>query len=84
LEKAKNEDRIILTCDLDFAQLMAISNNKFPSVIIHRLKNEKAHNQIAKIQNVINEAALSLLNGAIVSVSETDFRIRLTPINRNK
>jgi predicted nuclease of predicted toxin-antitoxin system len=82
LEKARSEGRILLTSDLGFGFLMAASNEKFPSVIILRLKNEKAQNQIERIGNVIDEAALSLLNGSIISVSEDDFRIRLTPINR--
>ena len=84
LEKARKENRVIITSDLDFGQLMAASGNKFPSVIILRLNLGNSKNQIHKISNVINEAGLSLLNGAVISVTDSSFRIRLTPINKNQ
>lgn len=57
LEKATKENRVLLTCDLDFGQLMAASKQKLPSVIVFRLNNEKAQNQIAKLDQVIKEAS---------------------------
>jgi predicted nuclease of predicted toxin-antitoxin system len=33
LEKARNEDRVLLTLDLDFGYLMAISGERLPSII---------------------------------------------------
>lgn len=40
LIKAKTEERIILTMDLDFTNLLAWSKDTLPSVIIFRLGNE--------------------------------------------
>jgi predicted nuclease of predicted toxin-antitoxin system len=37
LEKARVEARIVLTHDLDFADLMAVSRAELPSVVIFRL-----------------------------------------------
>ena len=37
LEKARQEERIILTFDLDFGELLAVSRASVPSVIIFRL-----------------------------------------------
>ncbi|TRU51280.1 MAG: hypothetical protein EWV91_05560 [Microcystis aeruginosa Ma_QC_Ca_00000000_S207] len=34
LDKARQEERILLTVDLDFAQLLAISGDSLPSVIL--------------------------------------------------
>jgi predicted nuclease of predicted toxin-antitoxin system len=42
LEKARTEDRTLLTLDLDFGYLTAISGQNLPSVIIFRLGNESA------------------------------------------
>ena len=81
--KARSEERIILTFDLDFAALMAVSNEKFPSIVILRLKNQKYSNQISKIKSVLDESSLSLMNGAIISVDESSFRVKHLPI-RNK
>lgn len=47
--KARSEERIILTFDLDFAALMAVSNENFPSIVILRLKNQKYSNQSRKL-----------------------------------
>lgn len=80
LQKAKNENRIILTFDLDFAALIAVSNASAPSVIILRLKNQTPDNQINKINHVLAKAPASLLKGAIVSVDETSFRIKHLPV----
>jgi len=81
--KARFEERIILTFDLDFAALMAVSNEKLPSVVILRLKNQKYSNQISKIKSVLEESSLSLINGAIISVDESSFRVKHLPL-RNK
>jgi predicted nuclease of predicted toxin-antitoxin system len=84
IEKARSEGRIILTFDLDFAAIMAISNAKLPSVVILRLKNQKSYNQISKIKSILEESSLSLLNGAIISVDETNFRVRHLPLRTEK
>ena len=39
LEKARIENRIVLTHDLDFGELMAFSHQNQPSVIIFRLRD---------------------------------------------
>jgi predicted nuclease of predicted toxin-antitoxin system len=82
VKKAREEQRVILTCDLDFGYLTVLSADALPSVIILRLENEKPSNQIERINNVINEASLSLLNGAIISVEDFDFRVRHLPIKK--
>src|SRR5262245_17768180 len=40
LEKARSENRVVLTFDLDFGDLLAASGEKLPSVIISRLRNQ--------------------------------------------
>lgn len=39
LEKARGENRILLTNDLDFGELVAASSGNLPSVVIFRLRN---------------------------------------------
>jgi len=38
LQKARSENRIVLTFDLDFGDLLAASGENLPSVIIFRLR----------------------------------------------
>jgi predicted nuclease of predicted toxin-antitoxin system len=40
LVKSRTEARILLTVDLDFAQLLAMSGEALPSVILFRLGNK--------------------------------------------
>ena len=40
LDKARLENRVVLTFDLDFGDLLAASGEKLPSVIIFRLRNQ--------------------------------------------
>lgn len=80
IEKALEENRIILTCDLDFADLMAASAGISPSVIIFRLENEKPENVDRRLEQVLDDSLGMLEKGAIISVEETRHRVRLLPI----
>lgn len=80
LAKAITEERIVLTMDLDFTDLLAWSGDAFPSVIIFRLKNQKSNNVNAQLENVLNQCQNQLLAGVIISVSDDAFRVRNLPI----
>jgi predicted nuclease of predicted toxin-antitoxin system len=80
IEKAKSERRVILTCDLDFGDLMASSKAKLPSIIIFRLKNQTPNNINKHLSTILNESTLHLLNGAILLVEENKHRIRILPV----
>ena len=80
LAKAKREQRIILTVDLDFPQLLAISGDDLPSVILFRLGNENYNLINQRLSLVLRDCAEGLKTGAIVSVTDRIFRIRLLPI----
>lgn len=54
LVKARAEGRIVLTLDLDFGQLLAMSGESLPSVILFRLGNEN--------YNMINERLATVLH----------------------
>ena len=80
IAKAKGEQRIILTVDLDFPQLLAIRGDDLPSVILFRLGNENYNLINQRLSIVVRDCAEALQKGAIVSVTERTFRIRLLPI----
>jgi predicted nuclease of predicted toxin-antitoxin system len=80
IEKATREQRIILTCDLDFGDLMAASRELSPSIIIFRLENETPKNVNKRLKKVIEESLDALRKGAIISVEETRHRVRYLPI----
>ena len=80
LVKAKNEERIILTMNLDFTNLLAWSRETLPSVIIFRLGNENYDKINPQLEKVISQCENELLTGAIISVSDDAFRVRNLPI----
>jgi predicted nuclease of predicted toxin-antitoxin system len=80
LLKARQEDRIILTMDLDFGTLLAISQASFPSVILFRLSDERSRFVNERLGVILPQCAEVLETGAIISVSDQAFRIRSLPI----
>ncbi len=80
LVKARTEGRVLLTVDLDFAQLSAMSREPFPSVILFRLGNASREVIEARLAEVLSQCAEALETGAIISVSDEAFRVRTLPI----
>jgi predicted nuclease of predicted toxin-antitoxin system len=81
LEKARLENRIILTHDLDFGELMAAGGAHLPSVIIFRLRNMSPQRVNFYLQNVIRQHTGVLGTGAVISVTEGLVRVRSLPID---
>ena len=80
LDKARQEERILLTVDLDFAQLLAISGESLPSVILFRLGNVSREVVNRHLLAILNDYATELTNGVIISVSDVSIRLRYLPI----
>ena len=79
-EKAIFENRIILTWDLDFGEILAHSRGKVVSVILFRLNNTTSRFVIRRLSVVLPDAERSLLVGAIVVVEDARHRIRRLPL----
>ncbi len=80
LAKAREEGRILLTLDLDFGYLLAISGEQLPSVVLFRLGNESAEVVNKRLADVLDQCVDDLQAGAIITVSETAIRVRRLPI----
>ena len=80
LDKARQEERILLTVDLDFAQLLAISGDSLPSVILFRLGNVSREVVNRRLLAILNDYATELTNGLIISVTDVSIRLRHLPI----
>ncbi len=80
LEKARQEERILLTVDLDFAQLLAISGDALPSVILFRLGNVSREVVNIRLLSVITDYATELESGVIISVGDVSIRLRQLPL----
>ncbi len=82
--KAADERRIILTWDLDFTEIVALSGARIVSAVVLRLMNTRSENVIRRLARVLAESAQDLEEGAIVSVEDSRHRVRLLPIGREK
>jgi predicted nuclease of predicted toxin-antitoxin system len=81
IEKARNENAIILTSDLDFGDLLAASKAELPSVIIFRLSPPMTADKVnAQLLAIIEKHSGDLVAGAVISVGEQRIRVRRLPI----
>jgi predicted nuclease of predicted toxin-antitoxin system len=80
LEKARAESRVLLTHDLDFGELIAASGARLPSIIVFRLRNMRPEQVNRYLHAIITQHEASLVQGAIISVTEGQIRVRLLPL----
>jgi len=84
LEKARKEQCILLTHDLDFGDLLAASGANLPSVVIFHLRNMRPEHVNGHLLNVVSQYSTALENGAIVTVTEGQVRIRNLPLGTSE
>ncbi len=82
--KAFREPRVILTWDLDFTEILALSGRHQVSAVIFRLVNTRSAHVIERFARVLQESAQDLEDGAIISVEEARHRVRLLPLGRER
>ena len=80
LEQARAEQRVLLTHDLDFGELLAFSQNDQPGVIIFRLRDMRPITVQKYLGEILENHADILEAGSLASVTERRIRIRRLPI----
>lgn len=80
LKKARSEGRVVLTFDLDFADILAAGLHAHPSVIIFRLHIQTPAAVTPRLLQVLAERIQDLEAGAVVSVEDTRYRLRRLPL----
>ena len=84
LEKARNEERILLTHDLDFGDLLAASGAGLPSVVIFRLRNMRPEHVNRYLLKIISQYSEALEKGIIITVTEGRIRMRNLPLGNSR
>jgi len=79
-EKAAEERRVVLTFDLDFSEIAALTRQGPTSVVSFRLRNTRTDHVIERLRAVLAASTPQLEAGAIVSVEEGRHRVRSLPI----
>jgi predicted nuclease of predicted toxin-antitoxin system len=80
--KAYSEKRVVLTFDLDFGEIVALSGGLKTGVIILRLHNTTTPHVIDRLDRVLKDSVEALEQGAIVVVEELRHRVRHLPFEK--
>jgi predicted nuclease of predicted toxin-antitoxin system len=81
LARARREKRVVVTHDLDFANLLAASAAELPSVIFLCRQNMRPEKVIPRLCSLPTDHFRDLEKGAILSVYELRIRLRTLPLD---
>ena len=70
------ENRLLITFDLDFGEILALGVIARPSVVIFRLSDERADFVNQRIEWMLSEQAEALASGALILVEDARYRVR--------
>jgi predicted nuclease of predicted toxin-antitoxin system len=79
--KARREARVVLTFDLDFGEIMALTRTASPSVVLFRMRNQTPASVTPRLIQLVNERESQLAQGAFVTVEDNGYRLRRLPIH---
>lgn len=75
-KKTHSEDRLLVTCDLDFADIRRFPPSEAGGIVVLRLSSRSSRSVVDRIKEVLNAVSLSELRGATTIVSDDRIRIR--------
>lgn len=83
-DQAIAEDRVLLTFDLDFAEIAAHSHGREVRVLLMRLRNPRAAHVVERLAAVLYSCESALSRSVVVIIEESRYRIRPLPIGRTE
>jgi predicted nuclease of predicted toxin-antitoxin system len=82
LEIARREGRIVITADLDFPRLLALSAADGPGMILFRGGNYSDREMCSLLDQVLLMVPTEIIQGSICVVDRKRIRITRLPLNR--
>jgi predicted nuclease of predicted toxin-antitoxin system len=80
---AREHGYVVLTQDLDFAQILFANGDTGPSVVLLRMDNEFDSATRDRVCAALSQAESALMAGALLTLSGTRARLRHLPISRD-
>ena len=80
MEWARINDHIVMTSDLDFAELLAVGGGEKPSVIQLRLGRHIPMKIAGLLASALIKSEFELATGALLSLDHKSNRLRLLPL----
>lgn len=80
LAAAFSEDRVLVSADTDFGELLARTGAALPSLVLFRQGNRGPEHQASTLLGNLDEVAEDLDAGAIVVFTNDNIRIRKLPV----
>ena len=80
LDRAVQEERIVVTADTDFPQLLALSRERTPGVILLRGGEHSAADMVDLLRQVLDAASADDLSVCICVVDRHRIRYRRLPL----
>lgn len=77
---AQKQNKVVITQDLDFSQILALRGYAKPSLINLRFENARPDFVTARIIDVVASMEKELEEGVVVTVDETSARYKNLPI----
>ena len=77
---AQQQNKVVITQDLDFSAILALSGYVKPSLINLRLENPRPDLVTSRIIEVVSTMEKELEEGVVITVDETSARYRNLPI----
>jgi len=84
LERAANEQRIVVTADLDYPRLFALTQTKGPGLILFRGGNYSEIEAIKRLQRALEAMPADELFASIADIEKTRIRRRHLLLERSK
>lgn len=77
---AKKDNEVIITHDLDYGDILALSGERNPSVLIFRVKNTHPSHLMSLLDKYLEKLLESYEKGAITIIEDAGVRIRELPV----